>query len=509
MSQDTNCSIRLPIDARQLDKSDVLPETRSLEVTDSESIKFRQNFNCWTLFSTSFGLTASWLGASSTFGAGIRSGGPVLIVYGLIIGFVFNLAVAITLGELISAFTNSAGQYYWVLRLSPLRLKKGLAFVTACLSYFGCLFTTASVVSSLANSVLAVYALNNSNFVLKRWHVFVTYEILNAFVFIFNVWGRALPLITGSALYISLFAFLVTMITCLACSSGSFNLARFVFNSFSNVTGWESSGTAFIVGLINPLWSFVGIDGATHMVDELGVKQSKVFIPRTIVGTVVLGFLTAFCYSISMFFCITDADEVVKAPLPVLTIFYQSTKSISVAIFLQSLCVLTGLFCNVSSHTWQARVCWTLANEKVLPGSKYLSEVHSGLRLPINAHLFSTSLVAVIGCIYMGSTTSFNAIITASICLLLMSYAIPTVLLLQKGRLNICHGPFWMGPVGFVSNIMTLIWTIFCLVFLSFPYVKPVTPSNMNYVSAAYGVVFIYIIISYALWGNKSFSKHT
>lgn len=64
--------------------------------------------------------------------------------------------------------------------------------------------------------------------------------------------------------------------------------------------------------------------------------------------------------------------------------------------------------------------------------------------------------------------------ITACIVLLYISYAIPIVCLLIRGRNNIAHGPFWLGPIGLFANIVLLLWTVFTLVMYSFPPVYPV-----------------------------------
>jgi len=64
--------------------------------------------------------------------------------------------------------------------------------------------------------------------------------------------------------------------------------------------------------------------------------------------------------------------------------------------------------------------------------------------------------------------------ITACIVLLYISYAIPIICLLVRGRNNIRHGPFWLGPIGLFSNIVLLAWTLFTLVMYSFPPVVPV-----------------------------------
>lgn len=68
--------------------------------------------------------------------------------------------------------------------------------------------------------------------------------------------------------------------------------------------------------------------------------------------------------------------------------------------------------------------------------------------------------------------------VTASITLLYLSYAVPVICLLIKGRNSIKHGPFWMGKVGLVSNIVLLAWTLFTFVMYSFPTYKPVVASS-------------------------------
>ena len=72
----------------------------------------------------------------------------------------------------------------------------------------------------------------------------------------------------------------------------------------------------------------------------------------------------------------------------------------------------------------------------------------------------------------------YSSMVTATITLLYLSYAIPVICLLIKGRNNIQHGPFWLGKFGFVSNIVLLCWTLFTFVMYSFPTYMPATPTS-------------------------------
>lgn len=140
--------------------------------------------------------------------------------------------------------------------------------------------------------------------------------------------------------------------------------------------------------------------------------------------------------------------------------------------------MMTGIWCLVASHTWQSRLCWSFARDGGLPFSNFLSGVDGRVDVPLRAHFVSCVIVGVLGCLYLGSYTAFNSMVTACIVLLYFSYAIPVVCLLVRGRGNIRHGPFWLGWVGLCCNVVLLVWTCFTFVMYSFPPVRPVVAGS-------------------------------
>ena len=144
----------------------------------------------------------------------------------------------------------------------------------------------------------------------------------------------------------------------LACSSGHYQPASFVFKDFENNTGWSSAGIAFIVGLINRAWSFSCLDCATHMAEE--IVEPERWIPVSILSTVAIGFATSFCYAISMFFCIKNLDAILSSTtgVPILDIFYQALGNKHGALCLASGVLLLVVF------TWGSQrrtMPWLLA----------------------------------------------------------------------------------------------------------------------------------------------------
>lgn len=58
------------------------------------------------------------------------------------------------------------------------------------------------------------------------------------------------------------------MIT-VAATAPSHRDTEFVFRTWINKTGWESNVICFITGLVNPLYSLGGLDGISHITEEM------------------------------------------------------------------------------------------------------------------------------------------------------------------------------------------------------------------------------------------------
>jgi choline transport protein len=506
---DKKLSFTQEINSLHSEERGIIEETTITALGDGYTHDLRKNFNIWSLLGVGFGLTNSWFGISASLVAGISSGGPMMIIYGIMIIACISTCIGISLSELVSAFPeNSGGQYYWTFQLAPPKYKRFWAYMCGSMAWFGSIFTSASVTISIASGIVGMYNLGRGlNKLPETWEVFVAFEILNLFIALFNIWEKPLPAFSATALYTSLFSFVVITLTVLICARGQFADAEFVFVTFNNGTGWSSSAIAFIVGLINPAWSFSCLDCATHMAEEIYQPERK--IPISILSTVAIGFVTSFTYAIAMSFSIKDLDAILNSTtgVPILDIYYQALGNKHGALFLEALVMLTAFGCNISSQTWQARLCWSFSRDEGIWGSRYWSKINKKTRLPVNAHLMSCFWCAVVGCIYMGSTTAYNSMVTACITFLLLSYAIPIIAFLIKGRNTIKHGPFWLGKIGLFANIVTLCWTLFALVFFSFPSTMPVDKDTMNYSSVVIFGLVVYAIIYWFARANKRFAR--
>lgn len=198
-------------------------------ITVKKQGELKRTFSVWSVLGVGFGLTNSWFGISASLITGIQSGGPLLIVYGILIIAFISYNVGITLSELSSAIPSAGGQYVWTRVLAPRKYSSFLAYLDGSFGWAGSIFTSASMALAVASEIMAFWNLFHPDHVTKKWELFVVYQLINAFLVIFNCWGRILPTIANSALYISLFSYVTITITVLVCSRGSYQPAHFVF----------------------------------------------------------------------------------------------------------------------------------------------------------------------------------------------------------------------------------------------------------------------------------------
>ncbi|TIA30658.1 choline transport protein [Aureobasidium pullulans] len=465
----------------------------------------KRNYSVWSILGAGFSLTNSWFGVSIAMVTGINSGGPVLLVYGIIVVMLVSICVGVSLSELASALPNAGGQYFWTNELASRKYAKFSSYLTGWFSWAGSIFSCTSTTIGVASGLVGCWQLSHPDYIVKDYHVFATYLILTWFCFLFNCYGKILPSIATVGLYCSLISFVVILATVPA-TAPSHQTPKFVFATFINNTGWTNSGIAFITGLINANWAFACLDCATHLAEE--VPRPEKMIPIAIMGTVAIGFVTSWCFVVSMLFSIVgDFQDVANSltGVPILQLFYNALNNTAGAIALEALIICTGLGCVIAGHTWQSRLCFSFARDRGVPAHKWLSKVDPKLDVPLNAHFTSCVIVTIVGCMYLASTAAFNAMSSACIVLLYISYAIPVVCLLCRGRQQSLTGPFNLGVFGLISNYVLLAWTVFTLVLYSFPSYMPATAGNMNYVCVVYAVVCFIIAVDWFSRGRKSY----
>ena len=351
--------------------------------------------------------------------------------------------------------------------------------------------------------------LNNPSYVIQRWHtVLVTYlmAILAALVNIFA--ATLLNKISTAALIWNVLSFFVVIITILATNDHK-QSASFVFTEFQNNTGFSSPGMAVMIGLLNTLFGMCCYDAPSKMVEEM--RNPSHDAPMAIIMSVYMGAITGFIFLVSAFFCIGDLDATATTStgVPLIQIFYDSTSSIGGATVLAAMITVIVLICANSLMAEGSRALWAFARDRGLPFSSIFAKVDKRLSVPVNAIILCAIIQMALNSLYFASYEGFSTVIAIATFGFYLSYAMPLLarlLSLWTGHAKVIPGEYSLGKWSPYLNGIGLAFLLFAGVDFQFPQLGPVTGDNMNYCSAAFGVIGLISIITWWVDGRKRFT---
>ncbi|KAE8155076.1 amino acid/polyamine transporter I [Aspergillus avenaceus] len=496
--------------------SPLRPTDKELDVVRLEAAlghkqELVRGFGLFSLTSLGIIIANSWAATGGTIVTALYNGGPMAVLYGLIVVSVFYACISASLSELASAIPSAGGVYHWSSIVAG-RYGRAVGFFTGYLNACAWLLSAASMSSILGNEAVAMYLLLHPGVGWHSWQPFI--------VFLIVLWmccavvccgNQFLPLLNRISLALSMGGLFITIIVLAVMPRGRHASNTQVWRTYYNETGGWSDGICFLSGLLNAAFAVGTPDCISHLSEEVPQPERKV--PQGIMIQLLTAFLTAFIYLIALFYSINDLDAVFTSNItyfPVAEIYLQATGSTPGAVGLIALLFLATFPTLIGTLTTGGRMWWSLARDDALPFSPFLAQVHPTLQCPVNATVAMAVVVSCLGCVYVGSTTAFQALISSFIVLSTLSYAgaiLPHVL---SGRKSVVLGPFQMSRgVGFAVNILSVVYVAVTVVFFCFPFVLPVTAQNMNYTSVIAVGLMALVGVWWAVQGQKSYQGPT
>ncbi len=212
----------------------------------------------------------------------------------------------------------------------------------------------------------------------------------------------------------------------------------------------------------------------------------------------IIGFSTALVYMIAIFYSIHDLTGALSATptFPLAGLYHQATGTRGGALGLLIIAFIPTFITAIGCYITAGRTFWTLSRDNATPFSHVFRKIHPRFNNPFNATLLCGGICTVMGCIYVGSTTAFNAFVGSYIILSTLSYLAAILPHLVNGRSKMKPGWFWMkGATGFIVNTIVCVYIVAFIVIFCFPYTLPVAPSNMNYSSLITGGLSIFVLL--------------
>ncbi|KAI0021752.1 amino acid/polyamine transporter I [Xylariomycetidae sp. FL0641] len=469
--------------------------------------ELKRNFSLISMLGLAFAILNTWTALAASISLALPSGGPSAVVWGLIVAGLCNLCLAASLAEFLSAYPTAGGQYHWVAIISWKGSARALSYITGWINVSGWVALTATGGLLGSTFILNIIALMHPDYEARPWHQFLIYIAFTLAALLINAFlTRLLPLFTKAAFFWSVAGFAIISITILACSSPNYQSGEFVYGDFINEVGWPD-GLAWLLGLLQGAFSLTGFDAVAHMIEE--IPQPHIQGPRIMLYCIGIGMFSGFVFLSCLLFCVDSIEDVINAAAgPLLQIFMDATNNKAASTCLLMFPLVCMLFTSTTLMTTSSRMSYAFARDRGLPFSHLFARVHPSLDVPLNALLWTAGWVVIFGCIFLGSDSTFNAITSASVVALGITYAIPPSINLLRGRKMLPPTRAFKlpEPLGWFLNIVGVLWTILTTVLFVFPPELPVTPDNMNYCVAAFGVILLIAGTTWIFDGRKHYT---
>jgi len=484
----------------------VAADDEALAVIDVKH-ELKRHFSPLAMLGLAFAILNSWTALSTSISLALPSGGSTAVIWGLITAGVCNLCLAASLAEFLSAYPTAGGQYHWVAVIAWKPYVPILSWITGWINVFGWMALVATGGLLGSQLVIGIIALYDSTYEPQRWQQFLIYLGYTFAAMLINAFGNSiLPYVNKAAITWSISGFVIISITVLACASPDYNSGAFVFENFINQTGWPD-GLAWLLGLLQGALGLTGYDAVAHMIEE--IPDAAIEGPKIMIYCVAIGTFTGFVFLTCLLFVAGNAEDVINSTAgPLGQILYNATSSKAGTVCLLIFPLVCLVFATVSIMTTSSRMTYAFARDRGLPFSRFFARVHPKLDVPLESLGLTVLVVVIFGCIFLGSSSALSAIVSASVVALNVSYGMPVLINVLRGRRMLPSTRGFILPEWFAwfANILGIVWVILTSVLFLFPPILPVTGSNMNYCIAAFTIVCIISMTTWFIDGRKNFT---
>ncbi|KAF6833779.1 amino acid permease [Colletotrichum musicola] len=498
----------------------------------------------------SFVLASIPYGLATTMLYPLAGGGPVNIIWGWLGVSLIIICVAASLGEITSVYPTAGGTYRLLLiffprvwpvlrsvRLAPPTTAAGSPILFLCFAgvYYqafmlapanwrraaswicGWLYVVGNITITLAvNFGTALFFVACINVFEKEPDVGVLagepYQVFLIFLgltFLCNavssLGNRWLPILDTAAIFWTFAGVFAIIISVLVVAKNGRHDAKYVFTHFEANSGW-TDGWSFMVGLLHAGYATSSTGMVISMCEE--VKKPSIQVPKALVFTVILNTLCGLLFLIPLVFVLPDIQVLINlaSGQPVPTIIKSAIGSSGGAFGLLFPLMVLAVLCGIGCTTAASRCTWAFARDGAIPGSRWWKVVNPKLDVPLNAMMLSMAVQIILGLIYFGSSTAFNAFSGVGVICLTASYACPIAISLFNGRKHLEGANFNLGAFGAFANVVALAWSCLAMPLFCMPTFVPVTAATINYAPAVFVAACAISGIWYFAWGRKNYA---
>ncbi|PTB39490.1 hypothetical protein M441DRAFT_59518 [Trichoderma asperellum CBS 433.97] len=484
----------------------------ALESTGSESTQQaveltqpKRDIGAFQIIALGFNIPNSWLAVAVAFSTALTAGGPVSLIYGNLVITAMYGSAAVTLAELASVYPTAGGQYHFASIMAPKRFNKSISYVCGMIATVSWIICSASVCSVTSLCIAAIAEFYNG-FQASAWQLFLISQALNVISLLYNLFLlKKTHWIHDAAFFLTLATFVSVSVVCLA--RGDKQSSTWLWTSFESSSGWTPV-VSFFTGLTTHAYMFGGLDATLHLAEE--TLDASRTVPKALMSTIGIGFFSGFVFSVAMAYCLPSLDVLANDLVPVYKLWRIASKSDTAGTVFLIIIIIILTYIIAATQQTTSRLLWALARDRGLVFSSQFAKLSPKLGdIPMAALLLDAGLIFVCGCISLGSSAAFNALVGVFSLMQMISFAIPAALLIYRKRSEkvLPRKRAFKVPemVGWACNVGTIVAAVIETIFFTFPTVLPVTGSNMNYAAVVLAIIAIVMAINWFGFARKHY----
>ncbi|KAI0881260.1 putative GABA transporter [Annulohypoxylon maeteangense] len=477
-----------------------------------------RSFGFMSILGLSCSALCSWEGILVTSVPSFTTGGPAVVIWTFVVGWIGITSVYTVMAELSSIAPTAGGQYHWVAMMAPESCSNFLTYLTAWLTTLAWQAIAITTSYLITTTLQGVVVLARPSYIPLPWHtLLIMWASILFAVLINSTTGRFLARLEGVILILHLVGFFGILVPLVYFSPH--NDASVVFTDFFDNGGWGSQGLTFFVGLPSIASTLIGADCAVHMSEE--IQSAATVVPQALVYTIFINGSLAFAMTIALMFCITDIDAAMAAAetmfYPFLEVFQSGVNSTTGAVIMSSVVLILAAASTVGVYASASRMIWSFSRDNGLPFSRHLAKRSS---LPIYAIFSTMGISSLISLIVLGPAVALSALLSLVVAALYSSYMIVCGLFLWRR----CTGSFrkaedacdpaeglvwgpWKlpEPLGILNNVFACLYSAVVLFWSFWPQTTAPTPETFNWSILIFGAVVLFSIVWYMIRARHHF----
>ncbi|MBX4928746.1 amino acid transporter [Rhizobium binae] len=395
--------------------------------------ELERRMSSFSNFAISFSIICILSGGINSLGQATAGAGGAAIGIGWPLGCLISFIFALGLAQIGSAYPTAGGLYHWGSILG----NRFTGWLSAWLNLLG-LVTVLGAIN--VGTFYFFFGAFGPQFGIEDTllHRVVFVAIITALQAGINHFGIGLTAkLTDFSGYLIFATAILLTIVCLA-AAPSWDISRLF--TFANYTGTEgaslvwpvtvSTGMAFLLGLLLPVYTITGYDASAHTSEE--TLKAAVSVPRGMVSSVLWSALFGYLMLCAFVLMIPNMDEAAKQGWNVFFWAMESQVNPTFKSILYVLIFVSQFLCGLATVTSVSRMIFAFSRDKGLPASSTLSKVSPSFRTPVAAiwtgAILSVLFVWFTSAITIAGTPAYSIVVSCTVIFLFLSFVVPIAL---------------------------------------------------------------------------------